>query len=56
MSTYLKVDSEQMVEIAIDELQELREIIQGDPGWASTKETKKDLKAISRVLDIYNAA
>ena len=56
MSIYLKVDSEQMVEIAISELQELREIIQGDPGWASTEDVKKDLKAINRVLDIYNAA
>ena len=53
---FVKIESEQMVEIAVSELKELKAIIEDDPGWASTEDVKKDLKAINRVLDIYNAA
>ena len=52
----IELDGEQMQDVTIAELKELRLIIRDDPAWADKKSTKKDLKAVDRVLDIYGAS
>ena len=53
MSVYLQVNDDEMEEITVIELKRLKEIIQDDFNWSDAKGTKKDLKAIDRVLEIY---